>query len=107
MSKIRQREQVGVFDWGSDDTYGLQDVSVYAVEVEENTPEEEFLTNEAENSLFEYINKFDPKLLNILKGLIEKESRKSMASRLGLSTNAVSERVRTVRKLTLEWSKLY
>lgn len=107
MSKIRQREQVGIFDWGSDDSYGLQDVAVYAVEVDEKTPEEEYLKNEAENSLFEYIRNFDPKLLSILQGLIEKESRKSMASRLNLSSNAVSERVRTVRKLTLEWSQLY
>ena len=48
-----------MYQWGDDNEFGLQDVSAYAVEVDERTPEEEFMNNEAKESLVSYIEKYD------------------------------------------------
>ena len=109
MRKRMEREQVGIYQWGteSDSEYGLQDASAYAVEIDETTPEEEYLQNEAKESLTTHIKKYDSDLLEILEGLIAKETRKNMAERLGWSPNHVSLAVKKVRQLTLEWSEEY
>lgn len=106
--KTRDHESVGLFAYGSeDDSWGLQEVSAYAVEVDEKTPEENYMENEAKDSLETYIRKYDPKLLTILEGLIKRESRKSMAERTGWSSSQVTQSVKQVRRLTLEWSERY
>lgn len=106
MKKRREREQVGIYNWDSDE-YGLQDVSAYAVEVDETTPEEEYINNEAQESLFDYIRDYNPELIVILEGLIQKDTRKVMAEETGWSSNAVTQAVKKVRELTLEWSEKY
>jgi hypothetical protein len=106
MKKRMEREQVGIYNWDSDE-YGLQDVSAYAVEVDETTPEEECLKNEAQDSLFGYIRDYDPELIIILEGLIRKDTRKMMAEQTGWSSNSVTQAVKKVRELTLEWSEGY
>ena len=102
-----EREQVGLYQWGSDNEFGLQDVSAYAVEVEERTPEEEYMNNEAKESLVAYIGRFDKGLIVILECLILRETRKRMEAITGWSSSQVSIAVKKVRELTLEWSERY
>ena len=107
MKKKMEREQVGLYQWGSDNEFGLQDVSAYAVEVEERTPEEEYMNNEAKESLVAYIGRFDKGLIVILECLILRETRKRMEAITGWSSSQVSIAVKKVRELTLEWSERY
>lgn len=106
--KTKNHETVGLYAYGGEDgDWGLQEVSAYAVEVDEMTPEENYMENEAQESLEAYIRKYDESLVTILDGLIKKESRKSMAQRTGWSSSQVTQSVKQVRRLTLEWSERY
>lgn len=106
--RAKEHEVVGLYAYGGDDgEWGLQEVSAYAVEVDEKTPDQEYSDREAKDSLENHIYKHDPKLVSILHGLIEKETRKSMAERTGWSSSQVTQAVKTVRRLTLDWSERY
>lgn len=105
MNKLKEREQVGLYDYDQDGVKKLMDVSELAVERYEKTPDQYTFERLAEESLTSFIERSWSPLVPVLKKLLLGKNRKEIANELQMETADVSWSIRKIRELTLIWKK--